>query len=287
MTKKILLSGILFVVFLHLQAQTVEFGVLGALTGYRGDVGGKQSLITFGDGENKRALGFDNGGAGFYFNYHILPQRRPCYMGNNAIRLNLYFTKVSGGAVSTTNYTGPRDLHFFSRIFDASVLYERTLFHIPLNRYHRLSVYAHTGIGFVHFDPQSYNQRRNLVKLKPLQTEGWDDHRTVSFALPAGAGVKWRPWGRKDPWTFGVEVTARFTTDRLDDVSGYYPSKIFKPFSIVPGFTGIPSDDVFLADPSLSRQAGGRRGNRTGFDVYKMLGVSISYTLFRSGCPVW
>lgn len=145
------------------------------------------------------------------------------------------------------------NIRFRSDVYELAALYERDLYRIKIAKKHFIDFYGLAGVAGVMHTMRKHDQTFD-PDANPLEQE------RGALAIPLGGGVKWRPNGDKGPWSIGVEALGRMTTDRID--------------GIFPGY----KESIGTSDA---------QPNNFFFDIYKMLGIRISYTLFDCDCPQW
>ncbi|SEM51746.1 hypothetical protein SAMN05216436_10567 [bacterium A37T11] len=276
------------------KGQIHEFGVIAGPMGYSGDLANfGNSLFKVGGKANDKFLAFDNLGINAFYKYNFDEKSTSFFVRNAGIRANLLYGKLSGGAVGPgERFSNIRDLHFFTNVFELSAVYELNFFKFQIAKKQHFALYVFGGLGAMSYNPKAYlpgdNNDSEPQKLKDYPTEGVDRKSTLAYTIPMGGGIKWKPEGARNPWTFGLEISGRITTDNLDDVHQAYPAYLANPASSTDEFA-----PRFLANPKASDPmqaqsvAGYARGNQYLFDMYKLVGVRVSYTLFRCDCPSW
>lgn len=144
------------------------------------------------------------------------------------------------------------------------------------------SPYLYTGAALVFFNPKTeYNGQ--IYELPLYQTEGVA-YKTQAFALPFGAGVKYRV-GENVSLIGNVGYRTAYT-DYLDDVSGYYPD----PAVLANSDPSIRSMQYALSDRSgevSGVNVGGaniQRGDFRKRDTYMFVGIGITYTFVSQKC---
>lgn len=204
--RKYLLLCLLVPVFTYAQDQKLHLTLFGGVANYQGDLQGR--VFTF----NQSHLGLGVG-----LKYDLTP--------HFGLRTNLNYGTI--GAMDRENEPSlrARNLSFESRLFEANLLLEYTLFDLSEKRF---SPYIFGGIGLFHFKPYAYDTLGNQIALKPLSTEGQGlaaypdrkEYKLTQFTIPFGGGLKFRI---SDNVVLGYEIGLRKTfTDYLDDVSTTY-----------------------------------------------------------------
>lgn len=262
------------------QAQSWEFGVQGGTSGYMGDL------------NPENPFKFNDWTIGALGRYNI--------NGNYSLRLNVLRANIWGSSSHFSEGTEEynRNLAFQSALYEASFVGELNFFRfIPCLDKIYYTPYIFAGIGATHFNP-----RRNIngqwVTLYDKPTEAYDrpyssatqKYSRVTWSIPLGIGFKYNFMG---PWSVGVELGYRFAmSDHLDDVSGMYPdfddeNSIYSPESL--GMVAYDQElSRLLADPSgLGNVAGTMRGDSRRQDSYMLFGFSVTYAIFKKGCPLF
>lgn len=263
-----------------LRAQTWEFGLLGGASGYMGDL------------NPDNPFKFNDWAAGAMGRYN--------FNSNYSVRLNLIRANIHGSSrhfgEDTEEYG--RNLAFQSPLYEASLTGELNFFKfIPCFDRVYYTPYLFAGVGVARFNPQ----RRvdgELVTLYDKPTEVYEQpyfsntekYSRTTVLLPLGVGFKYNFRG---PWTLGLELGYRFTlSDHLDDVAGMYPDFVSPESIYAPEYRGITVYDrdlaMLLANPSsVDRPAGSMRGDSRNQDSYMVLNVTVSYAIFKKGCPLF
>lgn len=262
-------------------AQEFEVSLYGGASGYMGDL----------NPENPMAFNDWSAAASVKYNINHTWGVRALFTHANT------FAQDAGSRVAQRQ---ERNLSFFGSVQEAALLVDFNFFKwLPQRGRIVYTPYIFAGVGGIHFDPQWYLRStggREAVKLRTLRTEyaldpntGSDDGPYSPYALtvPVGAGFRYNLRG---PWSIGVELTYRHTfTDYLDDVSGNYPQQNLPP--VLAGSITF-SDWHYLAFGRTATSAsvpapGTQRGDGRRYDSFMTISVTVSYTIFRGGCPEW
>lgn len=216
---------------------------------------------------NKRHFRFNTlraaGGASFRINYN------PRWSWKQSIMVG----SVRGDdADAALEFQQLRNLSFYSPIVEASSTVEFNFFRFhPWKDEDRFTPYTYVGIGLFYMNPQTELEGNRYV-LKDHKTEG-EDYSNVQFALPFGAGFKFKLNARV---FIGIDWGMRRNfTDYMDDVSGYYPENPDE----------LPPITVDLSDRSLEQQGpdgtnwGTLRGNPRDNDWHIFTGISLIINL--------
>lgn len=263
-------------------AQEWELGLQGGASGYMGDL------------NPENPLAFNDWAAGAFVKYNL--DDTWGIRGNFA-----YANTYAHDRHSRVQERRDRNLGFFGPIMEASVVVDFNFFRwLPQRGRIVYTPYIFAGVGVVSFDPKWYvpsttGGSPETVRLRELRTEyhvadNPDPYEKYAYSIPFGAGFKYNLRG---PWSVGVELGYRLTlTDYLDDVSGNYPEVTTPPFLNDPG---DPSSRysvtqwqylAYRIDPPTGLP-GTQRGDGRPYDSFMTLGITLSYTIFKGGCPEW
>ncbi len=172
------------------------------------------------------------------------------------VRANLSYSRIhADDRHSSVAQRRLRGLNFSGHVAEAALLVDFNFFRfLPQRGRVSYTPYLFAGIGYIDYDSRWTNPE-----------DEWDSYEHSSLtgnnfplSIPFGAGFKYNLRGQ---WTIGVEVGYRQTfTDYLDAVSGMQP-----------------------------QNAGNRleQGDGRPYDSYMTAGFTISYTIFKGGCPEW
>jgi len=267
--------------FMHIHAQEWEFGLQGGSSGYMGDL------------NPENPLAFNDWTAGAFVKYNIDPTWG---IRGNFAYANLY--AYDGN--SRFEQRKERNLGFFGAVKEAAIVVDFNFFKwLPQRGRIVYTPYIFAGVGGVEFNPKWYlpytaGQSPQKVSLREIQTE-YDGENARPYAkyaisIPFGAGFKYNLRG---PWSVGIELAYRLTlTDYLDDVSGNYFD--FNKFD-QPGYpktpivnnTGINQNQWQAISNPGSFPVGTQRGDGRPYDSFMTVGITLSYTIFKGGCPEW
>lgn len=213
------------------------------------------------------------------------------YCRNIALRFNF----VSGSVMADDAVIGSgpspaegrylRNLHFFSRILEGSVMaeiYPMTLFAREGEWLPAMSPYCTVGVGCFSFEPKAVMDGV-IEKLRPLRTEGQGfaeypsrpEYRNVQLNIAFGTGVKCEI---SPLINLRAEITIRkLFTDYLDDVStDYVDPALYQRYH--------PPSKAVVASKYADRrkmQVGGSRGNSGKKDSYFTIGIAGSWVFGR------
>jgi hypothetical protein len=174
-----------------------------------------------------------------------------------------------------------RNLNFKSTIWEGSVCAEINLLLPELfNPY----PYVFSGVGFIRFNPYTYDKDNKKTYLQPLGTEGqglsgYPDRKIYALTqlcLPLGGGVKCK---LNEKYDLVYELGYRFLfTDYLDDVSTNYADE-----EILLANKGEKSVELaYRPPPGVDRdypKEGARRGNPEINDGYFFTGIKLVINL--------
>jgi len=261
--KKILLwSSFLMIAPYALQAQNWEFGISGGASGYMGDV------------NPHHVFKYNDWSAGAMIKYNLNPTW--------GIKLAYAHANARGDDAKSSNaWQQSRNIRFHTPLNELALLMEFNFFKFEPARYrHAYTPYVFGGIGAASFMPkgefegETYSLPDFYTEINPLASTE-EAYQTNTLVAPVGLGFKYSLNGI---WSVGLELGYRLAfTDYLDDVSGVYAGT--KAGRIAEHFR----------DPSVDKIGipGTQRGDGRQYDSYMTAQVVFTYTLFRSGCPVW
>jgi len=250
-------------------AQEWEFGLQGGSSGYMGDL----------NPENPLAFNDWTAAASVKYNFdHTWGLR-----GNFA-----YANVFAYDGYSRFEQRRNRNLGFFGAVKEAALLVDFNFFKwLPQRGRIVYTPYIFAGIGGVRFNPKRYVSDQSgaihTAILRDWQTEydrlyNSTPYGRYAVSIPFGAGFKYNLRGS---WSVGIELGYRLTlTDYLDDVSGNYGT--FPPKKIDPGIWR-----ALAYGNSPNAQPGSQRGDGRPYDSFMTIGITLSYTIFKGGCPEW
>ena len=247
-------KGITAVCFIFLfsmaSAQEWELGLQAGASGYMGDI------------NPENPLAFNDWAAGAFVKYNLNPTW--------GVRGNFTYANTSAyDGNSRVKQRRERNLGFFGPVIEASAVVDFNFFKwLPQRGKVVYTPYIFAGIGGIWFEPKWYDltlTERQEINLRDHQTEGVA-YENRAITIPFGAGFKYNLRG---PWTVGVELGYRLAlTDYLDDVSENY----------------VNVD--YISNPS-GAPVGTQRGDGRPYDSFMTVGITLSYTIFKGGCPEW
>ncbi|MBI3235418.1 MAG: outer membrane beta-barrel protein [Bacteroidetes bacterium] len=272
---KVILNICLLLFVSKFNAQSIEFGMMGGVSNYMGDLSDLRIRIN----QTHPATGIS---------VRYNPDR---YI---SLRGSFLYGTISGADSFSKNANHRlRNLSFQSNIYDFNTQIEWNLKGFCFGDYNNkygFSPYLAAGINIFKFNPKAY-YRGHWYELQPLGTEGqgttdFQDRKTyelTQFSLSLSAGLKFR---FTDNWNMVLEYGLRNTfTDQLDDVSGntYVDPEILKKNTANDNPTWELSDRSFEVNrgKSVGTDDAGKgimRGNKnTPIDWFMFLTLSICY----------
>lgn len=256
--KKFLLAGILIPSLLN--AQRLHLNLFGGFSNYSGDLQSKaftmdQSFAAFG------------GGLQYDLTDHF------------SILGNLTDAKVGASDVYNKPELKPRNLSFQTKIYEANIVGEYTLFDLSQKRF---SPYLFAGLALYHFNPYTFDTSGHKVYLQPLSTEGeglpqypgQKPYKLTQLAIPFGGGIKLRI---SDNVVLAYEIGLRkLFTDYLDDVSTMYvdPAILLAakgPKAVELAYRG---NEIKGGNPNYPA-VGAKRGSSKYYDWYYLSVIKI------------
>ncbi len=264
---------------MNAHAQEWEFGLQGGASGYMGDL----------NPENPFAFNDWSAGAFVKYNFNHTWGLR----GNFA-----YANTFAYDGFSHVAQRQDRNLAFFGAIKEAALVVDFNFFKwLPQRGRIVYTPYIFAGVGGIDFNPKQYVNTGNdiyKVALRDWQTEydaveNPEPYSRYAFSIPFGAGFKYNLRG---PWSVGIELGYRLTlTDYLDDVSGDYATSTPSTLPQFENSTGSSiSPQIWRAlayGGSPNAVPGTQRGDGRPYDSFMTVGITVSYTIFKGGCPEW
>ncbi len=242
-------------------AQTWETGLTVGAMGYMGDLN-QNNPFAF----NHPAVGF------------LIKRNFDSYW---SLRLSALQGKISDDE-SKSKYQQERDrnLSFYSPITEGSLLVEFNFFDYGFEYLQkRFTPFLFAGVSIAGFNPKT-DHIGGTYELKYYSTEGQAEYKTITYAVPFGAGVKYN-FGQY--FNISGEIGYRnTTTDYLDDVSGVYLDA-----SKLQGKTAEETAlRMALSDRSVGiiNGPGTQRGDFRKKDSYVFVGITLSYTFVSQKC---
>ena len=255
--------------FVNAHAQEWEFGIQGGASGYMGDL----------NPENPFA--FNDWSAGASVKYNL---NHTWGIRGNFAYANTYARDIH----SPHPQRRERNLSFYGAIKEAALLVDFNFFKwLPQRGRIVYTPYIFAGIGGIQFDPMWYHPDTpgTPIHLRDYQTED-SLYNNTTVTIPFGAGFKYNLRGS---WSIGIELGYRLAfTDYLDDVHGNYVN--FDDFGDdIPKIGNDPIDASHWQEFSNPGgfPVGTQRGDGRRFDSFMTIGITLSYTIFKGGCPEW
>jgi hypothetical protein len=257
----------------QLKAQFSEFGLMGGVSFYLGDL---NPDIPF-----KQVM--PAGGAFYRYNFNERFSVRGAFtMGY--LKGNDAKSKVASQI--------DRNLNFESFIYDFAITGEFNFFkYAPGDMQHPITPFLFGGIAVFKFNPITTAADGNKYELQPLGTEGqgttfYPDRKKYSLttaSIPFGLGMK---ANISKTFSVGLEWGMRYTfTDYLDDVSGTYASP-----DVIQAERGDIAYELAnrstLTDETLD---GRQRGNSKTNDWYSFALITFSMNIKAkpAKCPAY
>jgi hypothetical protein len=262
--------SLLLLVFVPMAAascQYVDFGVIGGLAKYQGDLTPKGGDVEL------------NPAYGIFIRHHFNQWA--------ALRCGIQGGRLTGkDANNPDDAVRRRNLSFRAPITEFSFTGEFNLLpYVPGNAQKGISPYLQAGIAFLHFRPQALINDR-WINLQPMATEGQGmreypgkrPYQLLQIVFPVGMGLR---YALSQKANIGFDFAWRFTlTDYLDDVSGNYadPAVLMQNRGELSAalsnrtaeYTGVPAVD-FVGTP---------RGDPRNKDSYFIFGLFFSYNFY-------
>jgi len=270
-------AGAIFLLFLaftsELKAQYAEFGLLGGVSFYMGDLNPNNPF--------KQVMP-----AGGFFYRHNFNDR---FSMRGTVTVGYL---KSDDAESKVQAQVDRNLNFSSLLVDFAITGEFNFFRYePGDMDHPFTPFLFGGIALFKFNPKTTAADGNVYELQPLGTEGqgtvaYPDNKKYTLttaAIPFGIGLK---ANISKNFTVGLEWGLRYTfTDYLDDVSGTYAA----PADIRAERGEIAYELANRSNLTDEVLEGRQRGNSTTNDWYSFALISISLNIKARAkkCPAY
>lgn len=241
-----------------------EFGLVGGISNYYGDLSQGQNLKHF------------HPSLGVFHKYN--------FSGYISNRIQVSYLKISGTDSGSESYAY-RNLTFQSAIGELSEMIELNFHKFGTNINDKFSTpYAFAGLSAFIFGPRRLEN--NDLKLRPLRTNGGKKYSYLQPAVTLGLGYKFMFTPRKNrgAWVVGIEGAWRKTfTDNLDDVSGQYPD--YPDMVANQGAQAAQYSHAQTLNGNPPFAKGVMRGDPHLKDWYYFLGLSLSYRFTPYICP--
>jgi len=200
-----------------------------------------------------------------------------------AVRGGLFYGRISADDKNNKASLRPRNLNFHTRILEANVMAEYSLFSLLDKRF---TPYAFGGLAVFRFNPYTFDSTGGKYYLQPLGTEGqglsiYPDrklYKRTGLAIPFGAGLRLRV---SEKVTLAYEFSLRKTfTDYLDDVSSIYVDKNVLMQAKGPKAVEMAYRGDEIPGGSAYPNHGEQRGTPSEMDWYYFFGISIEMNFF-------
>lgn len=269
-----IISAVIIFTGKNSSAQKVEFGVLGGIGGYVGDI---NTYPTFNPDQIDHAYGI-------WIKKNFNP-----YWG---IRLGYHQTNISAADSFFTSdpFKLNRNLSFRNRINEISFQTEFNFMRfVPEQTGYRFSPYVNAGISWIFHNPQGFIDSI-WYDLQPIGTEGQGQYLSSkpyslnTLAISVGGGIKYNFAGRSIiALEFGIRNAF---TDYLDDISGVYFDNelITRSRGVQAGFLADRTREIPGAIPN---NPGKLRGDASMRDWYHYIGIAYIYSFRASKCAAF
>lgn len=251
----------------RLVGQVNELGITGGALYYIGDIHPTRHFHT----DTKLA-------GGILFRHHLTDRL--------GLRLQaLYGTLQGYDSGSDDSLAVLRNLHFRTRLFEASGLFEVNFFKYRSTEKgsRTWTPFMFAGLAYFRANPRAL-LNDTWYELQPLGTEGQgttvrdtEPYKVDQIAIPFGMGLKFN-LGKVD---LQLEWSARRTyTDYIDDISGTYVDSDVLAVENGPLAAALADRSGLNALPGFSN-ADRARGDMNTRDWYYYAGISITYVISR------
>lgn len=277
---RVLILTICILICRDTSAQKYEFGTIGFMTSYMGDI------------NPNNPFNYNGFGGGLFAKYN--------FNSTWAIRLGFDYLTLSGNDKNSNNSNQQqRNLSFNNHLSELSLLTEFNFFKFSTKRkFRHFTPYLIGGLGIIKHDPFVYYSN-NKIYLRELKVERNKqdqpiNYSALAFVIPFGLGFKYK-WKRN--WGIGIEMNYRVAlTDNIDNVSGYYPLTMSNSNTTLPRIDIINedgtkrafdnSDWLRIADPSTPNLSnkGTLRGDGKKWDGYMTTGITLIYSIQNTKC---
>jgi hypothetical protein len=273
MKKSIVFLFLTLVVSTNVKAQFSEFGLMGGVSYYMGDL---NPDVPF-----KKVLP----AGGLFYKYNF----------NERFSVRGAFTLgyvMGDDAKSKVQSQLDRNLRFESWLYEFAITGEFNFFkYAPGDMHHFITPFLFGGIAVFKFNPIATAADGNDYELQPLGTEGqgttyYPDRKKYSLttaSIPFGLGVK---CNISKTFAVGLEWGMRYTfTDYLDDVSGTYAD----PQVIGAERGPIAEELANRSNLPVETLKGRQRGNSKTNDWYSFALVTFSMNIKArpAKCPAY
>jgi len=206
-------------------------------------------------------------------------QIKRCFNPYWALKLSVIHGKIAASDKDAKDpFAKQRNLDFFSPVNEISLQTEFNFFnYVPSISKKIYTPFLFAGIGLVGFNPKTIMDG-TTYELRNYGTEGQNlsvPYRNYAVTLPLGAGVKYNFSGK---WSLIAEAGYRTAySDYLDDVSKTYPDPA-KASALTMQLADRSEDSIGFPYS--------QRGDYRNRDSYMFIGISVTYSIFKNGCPV-
>ena len=264
---------VLFVGISTAEAQFSEFGLMGGVSYYMGDLNPETPF--------KQVMP----AGGIFYKYNFNER----FSVRGAFTLGYLKGYDSKSKVASQL---ERNLNFESWIYDFAITGEFNFFkYAPGDMSHPITPFIFGGIAVFKFNPTTTAGDGNKYELQPLGTEG---QGTVAYApskkyslttasIPFGIGVK---ANISKTFSVGIEWGMRYAfTDYLDDVSGTYAD----PYVIQAERGDIAEELANRSNLPVETLEGRQRGNSSTNDWYSFALITFSMNIKArpAKCPAY
>jgi hypothetical protein len=262
--KNLILSATLIFFVYAASAQRFHVNVFAGISNYQGDL--QDKFFTIDQAHFAGGLGFS----------YDLTNRL-------AVRTGFTFGKISGDDRYGRNKA--RNLNFYSTLTEGNIGLEYLIF--PVED-HLFTPYVFVSAAIYHYNPYTFDQKKDKYFLAPLSTEGQgivagrENYKLTQFAIPFGGGVK---FALSDNINVGAEAGFRkLSNDYLDDVSTSYIDQ-----SVLLSQRGAKAVELsYRGDEVKDGQlqyppAGQQRGSVGKKDWYYFSGITVSFRIGSGG----
>lgn len=239
-----------------------EFGVLGGISNYYGDLNNNNSF---------KGLGPH---AGVFIRHNFTPR----FSSKMAINWGKFSFK---DAYSENTYQRARNLSFKNTIWELDLQTELSF--LPFvhgDRDYFYTPYLFLGFGAMMFNPQAQYEGE-WYKLADIFTEG-QQYSLQQFTIPFGMGFK---YDLTPEWSINLEAGYRFTfVDYLDDVSTIYTFESSNASRNPKLYEVLYDRSAELGITPIGSE-GKQRGEWNNNDAYIFIGIGITYNIAGVMCP--
>ncbi|MBC7863831.1 MAG: outer membrane beta-barrel protein [Bacteroidia bacterium] len=262
-----------------------EVGGSVGVSNYLGDMGGKSN--TRRDFVSDMKMAKTRYDVSFFTRYKL---RREFY-----VKGELSYLRLAGDdAISSNPGRHYRNLNFVNNVFTLEatgewMFYENTDMGASYRFRNAFRAHIFAGVGVLYHNPKTKDDNGDLVKLRPLMTEGQSKpYKKIVFEIPVGIGFHFTV---KKRHRIGWDLNWRTTfTDYIDDVKGNYadPATLSPEAAALANRTDVVAANAF--QPGFANNFGvftnssgekvfNKRGDPTHNDSFLSMSVSYSYVI--------